>query len=85
LFAMQVPVIDLTQPEAQVGAPSELSRYARAGHEEQVLLQAELIGDTVQVAQEVRQACEQVGFFYLGGHGVADSLIQQVRQAAGGG
>jgi isopenicillin N synthase-like dioxygenase len=44
------------------------------------LLQAQppLLASMLQVAQQVRQACEQVGFFYLAGHGVADNLIQQV-------
>ena len=34
------------------------------------------------LAEAVRDACERVGFFYIAGHGVADTLIEQTFAAA---
>jgi isopenicillin N synthase-like dioxygenase len=37
-----------------------------------------------RVATQVRQACEEVGFFLISGHGVPQALIKKVRDVANG-
>ncbi len=39
-------------------------------------------GDLEGVARQVRRACEEIGFFYLAGHGVAAALVETAFEAA---
>src|SRR5712671_2110900 len=39
-------------------------------------------GGLEAVAAEVRKACEQVGFFYMAGHGVAQAVIDAAFEAS---
>lgn len=44
-------------------------------------LRSKELGDRRAVARQIRQACHEVGFFYIANHGVAEELIQQTLAA----
>ena len=38
--------------------------------------------DSLAVAQQIRNAAKEVGFFYIRNHGISESVIQKAHQAA---